>query len=109
MEQRIEFALKALRTDNFRALCAAYGNSAKTGYKWRERLLRRGLEAMAEASWRAQQHPEQLSPKVNCEMVRLKQQHPHWGDRVRFEFCISECTGRRLRRAASKGYCPGRA
>jgi len=42
MDQRIEFAMEALRTDNFRALCAKYGISPKTGYKWRERLLRRG-------------------------------------------------------------------
>ena len=81
MDQRMEFALKALRTDNFRALCAAYGISAKTGYKWRERLLRRGLEGMAEASRRPHHHPDQLSPEVVCEMVRLKQLHPYWGPR----------------------------
>ena len=32
MEQRIEFALKALRTLNFRELCREYGISTKTGY-----------------------------------------------------------------------------
>src|SRR5271157_4082349 len=37
MDQRREFALKALGTLNFRALCQEYGISAKTGYKWRER------------------------------------------------------------------------
>jgi transposase len=81
MEQRMAFALKALRTDNFRVLCAAYGISAKTGYKWRERLLRRGLEGMAEAARRPHHHPDQLSPEVVCEMVRLKQLHPYWGPR----------------------------
>ncbi len=30
MDQRTEFVLKAMRTDNFRALCAEYGVSAKT-------------------------------------------------------------------------------
>jgi hypothetical protein len=39
MEQRIEFALKALRTFNFRALCQEYGISAKTGYKWKAQAL----------------------------------------------------------------------
>ena len=43
MEQRIEFALKALRTLNFRELCREYGISPKTGYKWRQRLLEHGL------------------------------------------------------------------
>ena len=46
IDQRREFALKALGTLNFRALCQEYGISAKTGYKWRERFLRQGLEGM---------------------------------------------------------------
>jgi putative transposase len=81
MDQRIEFALKALRTDNFRALCVEYGISAKTGYKWRDRLLRWGVEGLAEQSRRPRSHPDQLSPEEICEMVRLKQLHPYWGPR----------------------------
>jgi putative transposase len=81
MEQRMEFALKALRADNFRALCAEYGISAKTGYKWRARLQRFGTEGMGEQSRRPRGHAEQLSPEVVCEMVRLKQLHPYWGPR----------------------------
>lgn len=81
MDQRIEFALKALRTDNFRALCAEYGISAKTGYKWRERLRRWGTEGLVEQSRRPRGHADQLSPEVVCEMVRLKQLHRYWGPR----------------------------
>jgi len=44
----MEFGLKALQTDNFRVLCQEYGISPKTGYKWRERMLRYGL-----AGWRS--------------------------------------------------------
>src|SRR3954470_16362805 len=81
MDQRIEFALKALRTDNFRALCAEYGISAKTGYKWRERMLRFGTAGLAEQSRRPQGHADQLPEGVICEMVRLKSAHRHWGPR----------------------------
>jgi hypothetical protein len=49
MDQRREFALKALRTLNFRTLCQEYGISAKMGCKWRERPLRQGLEGMGVA------------------------------------------------------------
>jgi len=77
----MEFALKALRTDNFRALCAEYGISAKTGYKWRQRLLLRGTEGLAEQSRRPHSHTAQLSMDVVCEIVRLKGQHPYWGPR----------------------------
>lgn len=42
MEQRIEFALKGMRTLNFWALCQEYGLSAKTGYKVEGALFARG-------------------------------------------------------------------
>ena len=81
MEQRIEFALKALRTLNFRELCREYGISTKTGYKWRQRLLEHGLAGMKELSRRPHEQPQGLREAVVCAMVRLKQAHPHWGPR----------------------------
>ena len=39
MDQRMEFALKAVNCNNFRQLCRDYGISAKTGYKWQSALL----------------------------------------------------------------------
>src|ERR1700723_1292378 len=81
MDQRREFALKALGTLNFRALCREYGISAKTGYKWRERFLRQGLEGMEEDSRRPRSSPKQLSEGQVCEMVKLKLVHRHWGPR----------------------------
>ncbi len=81
MDQRIEFAMKAMETENFRALCDEYGISAKTGYKWRERFLRHGMAGMEEWSRRPKGHANQLPEGVVCEMVRLKGAHPHWGPR----------------------------
>ncbi len=60
MEERIEFGLKAMQTLNFRALCQEYGISAKTGYKWKERFLREGMEGMVEESRRPHRSPQQL-------------------------------------------------
>lgn len=54
MEERIEFGVRALRSENFRALCREYGITARTGYKWRERFLHYGIEGMAEESRRPQ-------------------------------------------------------
>lgn len=81
MDQRTEFAMKSLRTDNFRALCHEYGISTKTGYKWQKRLLEDGVNGMAELSRRPHRFPERLSVEVACEMVQLKLAHPHWGPR----------------------------
>jgi len=81
MEQRIEFALKAMRTLNFRALCQEYGVSAKTGYKWKQRFLQEGLEGMEEESRRPKTSPQQLPEMEVCEIVRLKLAHLAWGPR----------------------------
>ncbi len=81
MDQRIEFVLRALRSDNFRALCQEYGISTKTGYKWRERFLRVGLENLREESRRPRSSPRGLAEGVVCDMVRLKQAHRAWGPR----------------------------
>jgi transposase InsO family protein len=97
MDQRIEFALKALRTDNFRALCAEYHISAQTGYKWRERLLQHGWAGLEEQSRRPHGHADQLAEGEVCEIVRLKQAHRHWGPRK-----IRELYLRRHGQAASE-------
>jgi len=81
MEQRTEFALRAMQTLNFRALCQQYGISTKTGYKWRERFWRKGLAGMEEESRRPKSHSKQLPEEEVCEIVRLKLAHMAWGPR----------------------------
>lgn len=81
MNQRIEFVLKAVRTDNFRALCAEYGISAKTGYKWRERFLAEGLNGLREESRRPKSMSTALGDDIVCEIIRIKNKHRAWGPR----------------------------
>lgn len=81
MEQRKEFVLKAIHSSNFKQLCQEYGISTKTGYKWRERFYRYGYEGMMELSRRPLSHAKELAEAVICEIIRLKQAHPHWGAR----------------------------
>ena len=81
MDQRIEFAIKSMNCVNFRELCGEYGISTKTGYKWRERFIARGLDGMSDLSRRPHAHADQLTEQVVCEIVRLKTAHPHWGPR----------------------------
>ena len=56
MDQRIEFAMKAMSSDDFAGLCREYGISRKTGYKWRERFLSYGISGMAEQSRKPLSH-----------------------------------------------------
>jgi putative transposase len=79
MNQRAEFVMKALRADNFRALCAEYGISAKTGYKWLERFKQHGWGGLSDESRRPDGHAQELAQEVVCEIVRLKKLRPAWG------------------------------
>jgi transposase InsO family protein len=81
MNQRKEFVLKAIHTDNFRQLCQEFGISTKTGYKWRERFYQYGYEGMMELSRRPLSHAKELAEGVVCQIVRLKNAHPRWGPR----------------------------
>lgn len=81
MNQRTEFVLRAIKTDNFRHLCREYEISTKTGYKWLERFLEHGISGMAELSRRPRSSPTGLEEAVVCEIVRLKERHRHWGAR----------------------------
>lgn len=80
MNQKIEFALRAIAEgESFRALCTEYGIAPKTGYKWKERFLARGMEGMKEESRRPKRSPEALEEWQVCAMVRIKERHRHWG------------------------------
>ena len=81
MDQKTEFALKALNAANFRELCREYQISPKTGYKWKTRFVAKGLNGLAEMSRKPKGHPHELAETVVCEIVRLKLAHPHWGPR----------------------------
>jgi putative transposase len=81
MNQRIEFVLRAMKTENFRMLCQEFGISAKTGYKWRERFFQNGLSGMEEESRRPRSSPAGLREVVVCDIIRIKQKHLTWGPR----------------------------
>jgi putative transposase len=81
MNQRTEFALKALITDNFQELCREYGISPRVGYKWLARFKEEGTAGMEDRSRRPKSSPEALAEEVICRMVRLKEHHRRWGPR----------------------------
>jgi transposase InsO family protein len=81
MNQRSEFVLKAMKTDNFRELCREYKISPKVGYKWKARFEQEGLAGMGEKSRRPKSIPGGLSEEEVCRIVLLKERHRHWGAR----------------------------
>jgi len=81
MNQRTEFVLKAMHTDNFSALCQEYGISAKTGYKWRKRFIAEGLNGLKEESRRPKSCSTAVGDEALCEIIRIQNQHLNWGPR----------------------------
>ena len=80
INERTEFALRSLQADvNFTQLCAEYGISRRTGYKWKQRFLEDGASAMADQSRRPANSPNQLSELEVCRITRLHERHKHWG------------------------------
>ena len=80
VDQRSEFALRAVTgVEKFGELCQEYGISRKTGYKWKERFLARGLSGLGDQSRRPASSPSGVNEDMVCRIVKLRQAHPSWG------------------------------
>jgi putative transposase len=80
IDERMNFALKSLQEGvNFSELCASYGISRKTGYKWRERYMNEGAVGLHDLSRKPGSSPNQVSEAVMCQIVKLHERHRKWG------------------------------
>ena len=59
------------------ALCAAFGISRQTGYKWAGRFEEDG--SVAERSRRPRSHPKMTPKKLVARVMSQKRQFPLWG------------------------------
>ena len=91
MNVRTEFVLRVFEAKvPFNDLCKEFGISRKTGYKWKERFLEKGLEGLSDQSRRPDSSPQQLGENSVCSIVKLKLAHPSWGPRkIRIVFARS--------------------
>jgi putative transposase len=82
MTQRQDFVEDALRgLYDMAALCARYGISRKTGYKWLDRFLRDGPAGLADRSRRPLSSPRQLDGELRALLLAARRAHPLWGPR----------------------------
>ena len=80
MQEKEHFIEEMLRQEMpFRTLCAKYGISEKTGYKWRRRYLEEGYAGLTEASRAPKGSPNSLDEDTVIALISLKQAHPYWG------------------------------
>jgi len=78
-----------------RRTAGAYGTTAKTVRKWRDRYREEGVKGLEDRSRRPKKSPGRTARKLEKLVVRLRQQYPTWGGRrlvERFELACSAPT-----------------
>ncbi len=79
MDQKMQFIADYLRAAlGMTELCQMYGISRKTGYKFVERYLSAGPEALEEHSRRALTHPNQTPEHIVQAILQMRRRHPRW-------------------------------
>lgn len=90
-ECRQEFVrLAQQRTIPFRQLCARFGISPPTGYKWIARAAEGGATWAHDQSRRPHHSPRQTAPEIEARVVALRQEHPEWGGRKLHQLLVEE-------------------
>jgi transposase InsO family protein len=80
MSERQEFVIFASQEGaNITALCARFGISRKTGYKWLTRAA--AAQPLADRSRRPCASPTQTPPAMEARILALRAEHPAWGGR----------------------------
>jgi putative transposase len=87
MDQKVQFISDYLRgTFRMTDLCERYGVSRKTGYKWIERYIHHGPEALEERSRRPATSPNKTPDAVEALIVQTRHRHPTWGGKKRLDY-----------------------
>lgn len=60
-------------------LCAHYGISRRTGYKWIRRFEDEGRAGLADRSHAPHHSPHRISPRMAALILEAKRSHPAWG------------------------------
>src|SRR2546426_11800031 len=84
-------------------LCARYGVSRKTGYKWLARYADVGVAGLAERSRAPHRCPHRIAPAVAAAIVEARRQHPSWGPRKLLVWLADRRPGLALPAASTAG------
>ena len=82
VEQRAQFvALVGRKERDFKSLCAEFGISRPTGYRWWKRYQALGIEGMEDRSRRPARSPGQTPEMVEQLVETMRNRRPDWGAR----------------------------
>jgi putative transposase len=80
MEEKIKF-LQDWRAGRHTVsdLCALYGISRKTGYKWAQRFVLEGPDGLLDKSHATHSASNRTPAEVEAALLQVRQRHPSWG------------------------------
>ena len=108
MDERMRFVMDRKESGlSMVGLCAAYGISRKTGYKWVRRYESEGVEGLKERS-RARKRQERVPEEVARKIVALRRSRPTWGPQKLRARLLREFPGTRWPAASTIGALLGR-
>jgi transposase InsO family protein len=82
MSERQELiALASVEGNRISDLCARFGISRFTAYKWLARYDQEGPAGLAERPRRPRHSPRRTPPEVEAVVLQLRDEHPVWGGR----------------------------
>ena len=80
MEQKEQFIQEMLKAQKpFKHLCAEFGISEKTGYKWKNRFFELGNAGLLEQSRATLSHVNEIDGDTAAELICIKNAHLAWG------------------------------
>src|SRR5262245_56904930 len=104
VEQRQSFVSRYLhRGERMAALCADFGISERTGYKWVRRFLLEGDQSMADRSHAPHSIPHRMPTATAEYFLALRERHRTWGPRKLLAYARANETTRRWPAASSIG------
>src|SRR5712691_1388872 len=83
-EQRLKFIVACLDEASgwtMSEVCAAFGISRKSGYKWLQRYRDVGLDGLRERRRAPLHHPNATPAELVGQLIAARKQHRFWGPR----------------------------
>jgi len=83
-EQRLKFIVACLDEESgwtMTELCATFGVSRKSGYKWLQRYRDAGLDGLGERRRAPLHHPNATPAEIVQQVIAARKQHRFWGPR----------------------------
>jgi putative transposase len=94
MDEKLRFVAAGLAGErSMTELCASFGISRKTGYKWLARYARQGPEGLHDLPRAPHRMPWAISAEQAGAILGVRHAHPSWGPKKLRAKLLAACSG----------------